>query len=170
MVGEKRAVLVEAARIARGAIKPLGNVLAGEVDAVILPGGYGVVKNLSNFATKGADCEVNRDLARLLRDLRAAGKPIGLICIAPAVGARVLASINDKPHLKVRLTVGHDAQTARVIEAMGAQHVPCAVDDVVVDEANKVVSTPAYMLAQSIDQAEAGISKLVREVLRLCGV
>ncbi|MCG3181867.1 MAG: Glyoxalase ElbB [Phycisphaerae bacterium] len=163
--GEKRRVLIESARIARGRIKPLSEVSAGAVDAVILPGGFGAAKNLCTFAAAGPACEVNGDVARLLRDARKTGKPIGVICIAPVVAAKVLGGVEPK----VSLTIGNDAETAKAIEAMGARHVNCAVDQIVTDEANKIVSTPAYMLARGPADVDAGVGKLVAKVLQLCG-
>jgi enhancing lycopene biosynthesis protein 2 len=153
-------VLVEAARIARGDIQPLASASADELDALIVPGGFGAAKNLSNFATLGADCTVDEDLKRLALAMHAAEKPLGFICIAPAM----LPKIFDFP---LRLTIGTDIDTAELLEAMGAIHVPCPVDDIVVDEENKVVTTPAYMLAQDIAEAATGIEKLVARVLVL---
>jgi len=162
--GEKRRVLIESARIARGEIKPLARVASADVDAAIFPGGFGAAKNLCTFASAGADCEVNADVARLLRDLHAAGKPIGLMCIAPVLAAKVLGRLEPR----LSLTIGDDAETASAIEAMGARHVACAVDAVVLDETHKVVTTPAYMLAKGPAQVDAGVGQLVAEVLRLC--
>ena len=105
---EKRNALVEAARIARGVIRDVAKVAAKDVDAAVLPGGYGAAKNLCTFAADGANCKVNEATARLLRDLNAAGKPIGAACIAPALIAKVLGA--DK---HPELTIGDDAGTAR---------------------------------------------------------
>ncbi len=162
---EKRNVLVESARIARGEVRDLATVDAAEFDALILPGGFGAAKNLSDFATAGAEATVRPELARLLADLHGAGKPIGAICIAPAVIAAFFRQSGERP----ALTVGTDVETARALEAMGARHVACPVDEVRVDERLKLVSTPAYMLARDVAEAGAGIEKLVAEVLRLCG-
>ncbi len=161
VAGERRNVLVEAARIARGKIRDLATVQAEEVDALILPGGFGAAKNLCDFALKGADCSVHPEVARLLRAVHAAGKPIGAICIAPALVAKLLGQ--EHP----RLTIGTDRDTAAALEKMGACHENCGVEGVVVDREHKLVTTPAYMLAQSIAQAAAGIEKLVAEVLAL---
>lgn len=160
--GEARNVLVEAARIARGAAKNLRDVKAADLDAVVLPGGFGAVKNLSTFAAKGKDCEVDPDVARLLKELHAAKKPIGAICIAPAVLAKVFGSDHHP-----QLTVGTDAGTAAAIEAMGAKHRKCQVNEICVDKPNKIVTTPAYMLAGRISEAAEGIGRLVQEVLRM---
>jgi enhancing lycopene biosynthesis protein 2 len=156
-----RNVLVESARIARGRIQSLGKVDAASLDALILPGGFGVAKNLCDFALVGGPCTVDPEVAALVRSVHQAGKPIGAMCIAPVVLASVLG--NHRP----RLTIGNDAGTASAIEAMGGQHVPCATSDVVVDTANGLVTTPAYMLASWIGEAATGIEKLVAEVLRM---
>jgi len=162
-VEEKRNVLVESARIARGKISDLASLKAEDIDAVILPGGFGAAKNLSDFAIQGAACSVNPETARLLREMRAAGKPIGALCIAPAVLAKVLG--DEAPVL----TIGDDPDTAKALEAMGAKHSACAVGDVVVDGEKKIVSTPAYMLARRIGEVFTGAEKLVGKVLELAG-
>jgi enhancing lycopene biosynthesis protein 2 len=159
--GENRNVLVEAARIARGQIRDVATVHAEELDALILPGGFGAAKNLCDFALKGPDCTVHPQVARLIRDVHAAGKPIGAICIAPALVARLLGE--EHP----RLTIGTDQETAAALEKMGACHENCGVEGVVVDQDRRLVTTPAYMLAQSISQAAEGIEKLVTQVLAM---
>ncbi|MBT1728795.1 isoprenoid biosynthesis glyoxalase ElbB [Enterobacter quasimori] len=159
-MAETRNVLIEAARIARGAVQPLSQADASTLDALIVPGGFGAAKNLSTFASEGAECHVDPDLKRLALALHAAGKPLGFICIAPAMLPRIF----DFP---LRLTIGTDIDTAEIVEDMGGEHVPCPVDDIVVDEDNKIVNTPAYMLAQSIAEAATGIDKLVDRVLVL---
>ena len=157
---ETRNVLIEAARLTRGEIRPLAQAVSAELDALIVPGGFGAAKNLSNFASQGSECRVDSDLAALAVAMHQAGKPLGFMCIAPAM----LPKIFDFP---LRLTIGTDIDTAEVLEEMGAEHVPCPVDDIVVDEDNKIVTTPAYMLAQDIAQAASGIDKLVSRVLVL---
>jgi enhancing lycopene biosynthesis protein 2 len=159
--GENRNVLAEAARITRGAIADVKTVKASDLDALILPGGYGAAKNLCTFATEGVKLQVNPDVERLVRDMAAAGKPIGFICISPVIAAKVLGS------RKVKLTIGNDPATAAALNALGAVHVDALVDQIVVDEKNKVVSTPAYMLGPSIAPVSAGIEKLVAAVLEM---
>lgn len=160
--GASRNVLVEAARIARGKIRDLSTVTASELDAVILPGGFGAVKNLSTFALAGADCTLNPQVERLLKEIFAARKPIGAICISPAVLARALGQV-----AAITVTIGNDAGTAKAIEAMGAQHQDCPVREFVIDRPHKIVSTPAYMLAGRISEAADGIEKTVRAVIAL---
>lgn len=160
VMAESRNMLIEAARIARGNIWPLAQLSVNDLDALIVPGGFGVAKNLSNFASHGSTCIVDNTLKQCVLAMHQARKPLGFMCIAPAL----LPKIFDFP---LRLTIGTDVDIAEVLEDMGAEHVLCPVDDIVVDEENKVVTTPAYMLAADIAQAAAGIEKLVARVLVL---
>lgn len=160
--GETRNVLVESARIARGNIVALGEVRVADYDALFFPGGFGAVKNLCTFAIEGSNCNVQPDVARVIREAHAADKPLCFICIAPAIAAKVLGSIAG-----VKLTIGDDAETAGAINEMGASHVPCPVREATVDAQHKVVSTPAYMKASSIAEVFEGIKRAVDETLRL---
>lgn len=159
-MNESRNVLVEAARIARGDIKPLTELSANAADALIFPGGYGAALNLCDFAQKGAAGAVEPQVERVIREFHAAKKPLGFICIAPSFAAKVLGSHH------VELTIGTDATTAQKLEQMGARHVAKNADEIHVDEKNLVVSTPAYMLAKNIAEVDAGVAKLVAQVLR----
>ncbi len=155
-----RNVLVEAARIARGEIKPVTELNAADFDALILPGGFGAAKNLSDFAVKGAGATVEPGVLAACKSFAEAKKPVGYICIAPAMIPLVYGK-------DTKVTIGNDADTAAAINTMGGTHVSCPVEEFVVDEENKVASTPAYMLAQSILEADAGISKLVAKVIEM---
>ena len=157
---ESRNVLVESARIARGNIKDVREASVEDFDALIVPGGFGSAKNLSNFAVEGAGCSVQPDVLALTEAFAEAGKPVGLICISPALAAKIYGP-------GVTCTIGNDADTAAAMNKMGATHAECAVTDIVEDKARKLVSTPAYMLAQSISEAASGINKLVDRVLEL---
>ncbi|WP_145507852.1 isoprenoid biosynthesis glyoxalase ElbB [Yersinia alsatica] len=157
---EQRNVLVESARITRGQIKPLSSANSEQLDALIVPGGFGAAKNLSDFAIKGSECTIDPDLIKLTQSMHKSGKPIGFMCISPVMLPKLLG----KP---IRLTIGNDPDTIDAIEVMGGEHVICPVDDFVVDAENKVVTTPAYMLAESISEAAKGIDKLVAKVLDL---
>ena len=157
---ESRNVLVESARIARGEIKDIREADAEDFDALIIPGGFGSAKNLSNFAIEGTGCTVQPDVLALTEAFAEAGKPVGLICISPALAAKIYGP-------GVTCTIGNDAETAAALNKMGATHKDCAVSDIVEDKARKLVTTPAYMLAQSISEAASGINKLVDRVLEL---
>lgn len=159
--GESRNVLSESARIARGRVRDLNNVTSAELDGVIFAGGFGAVKNLCDYAYKGPDCSVDPSVAKLLKDFHQVRKPIGAVCIAPVIIAKVLGASHP------RLTIGTDKNTAKDIEKLGAVHVPCPVTDCVVDTKSKIVTTPAYMLASRITEAQAGIEKLVHAIVEL---
>ncbi|MGE9744840.1 isoprenoid biosynthesis glyoxalase ElbB [Bdellovibrio bacteriovorus] len=158
--GEKRSLLTEAARIARGHIQSLDKLHAKDFDAVVFPGGYGAAKNLSNWAEKGAQCEVNPDVKRVILEFHSASKPIGALCIAPVLVAKVLG---DK---KVTVTIGDDAATAAEIEKTGAIHEECPVNDYITDRESKVVTTPAYMYGDAKpNEVFAGIFGLAHEIV-----
>ncbi len=161
--GERRNVLVESARIARGDIKPLAQVKAADIDALIFPGGFGAAKNLCTFAENGPDCTVDPGVESLVGDMLAARKPIGVICIAPAM----LARIAGKKKIAAELTIGTDPGTAAAINRMGAKHCECSTTQMICDAKHKIVSTPAYMTGKGPAEVFAGIEKLVAEVLRL---
>jgi len=159
--GEIRNVLVESARIARGKIRDIATVKASEIDALIFPGGFGAAKNLSDYAFQGPDCSVNPNVARLATEVHAKQKPIGVVCIAPVIAAKLFGAEHPQ------LTIGTDKNTAKDLEGMGARHVPCPVQEFVIDRERKIVSTPAYMLANSIQEAAEGIEKLVDAIIGL---
>jgi enhancing lycopene biosynthesis protein 2 len=163
MNGDGRNVLVESARIARGDIKSISEVMENELDALIFPGGFGVAKNLSDYAMVGANCTVNSEVARLTQEVHKAGKPIGVMCIAPTMMAQILGKMDETADL----TIGSDVQTAADIEAMGSHHVACPVQDIVIDKKQKIVTTPAYMEAKNMAEAAEGIEKLVSEILNM---
>ena len=159
--GETRNVLVESARIARGAISDMAAIGAQDLDALIIPGGFGAAKNLSDFALKGAQATVQAQVQRLLQAMVAAGKPVGAICIAPATLTRALADRHPQ------VTIGTDTDTAAAIEQMGGVHKRCSVDMIQVDHSNKLVSTPAYMLGPGIKDVAVGIERLVDRVIAM---
>lgn len=157
---EQRNVLVESARIARGKVMDIAKADPRDYDAVIVPGGFGVAKNLCDFAVKGADMSVNEDVRAFIRAVHDAGRPVGLACIAPVMSERLFGK-------GVVCTIGHDAATASAIESMGGRHQGCDVDGIVVDKANRLVTTPAYMLAERISEVATGINKMVKAVLEM---
>ena len=158
-----RNVLVESARIARGDIKSLSEISEKDMDALIFPGGFGVAKNLCDYAMSGPDCTVNPEVARLAKEVHQAGKPIGVMCIAPTMMAKILGSDD----LSADLTIGSDEKTASDINTMGSNHIACPAKETIVDKDKKIVSTPAYMEAINMAEAACGIEKLVDEVLAL---
>ena len=160
--GSQRKVLVESARIARGNIKDIAGITAADLDAVVFPGGFGAALNLCDFAQKGAAATVIPQVSRLVKEMHAAQKPIGAICIAPALIAAILGK-----EVGPTLTIGTDPGTAAEVEKTGAKHQDCSPVDCVIDQANKVVSTPAYMLAGRISEIYEGISKCIKAVVAM---
>ncbi|MGM0614323.1 MAG: isoprenoid biosynthesis glyoxalase ElbB [Pseudomonadota bacterium] len=160
--GETRNVLEESARLARGDISPLSELDAGNFDAVIVPGGFGVAQNLCDFALKGDSMQVLEALKEVLEAFREDVKPIGLICISPVMVPRLLGE-------GIAVTVGHDPGVAGAISAMGGLHRSCSVEEIVVDFENRVVTTPAYMLATRISEAATGVFKLVERIDEMMG-
>lgn len=158
-----RRVLEESARIARGNIRDLATITAADLDALIFPGGFGAAKNLCSFATDGANCRVNEQVERLMLEMHAAKKPIGLACIAPVLAARVFGARGLRPIV----TIGTDPATAGAITAMKAQHRDTPATEICVDEANRLVTTPCYMTAVGPWQVYQGADRMVDQVLRL---
>ncbi|HDT12629.1 MAG TPA: isoprenoid biosynthesis glyoxalase ElbB [Candidatus Marinimicrobia bacterium] len=161
--GEKRNILEESARIARGKIQDISRAEIEYLDAIIFPGGSGVVKNLSDFAEKGSNCRIHPKVERLILDAMEQKKVMGFMCLAPLLAAKAGARVGKKPIV----TLGNDQDMVKAVQAMGAVHKTCSAIDVVVDEENRFVTTPAYMLAKSISEAETGITALVRTVLSM---
>ena len=157
---EQRNVLVEAARIARGNIEDVAKLNVEDYDALLVPGGFGAAKNLTDFAVSGAECSINTHVASACRAFAQANKPAGYLCIAPTIIPMIYGQ-------GVKGTIGNDEATAAAFNALGGEHVKCCVDDIVVDEQNLVLSTPAYMLAENISQAASGIDKLVERLVKL---
>jgi enhancing lycopene biosynthesis protein 2 len=158
---ETRSVLVEAARIARGNIKALDEFDADAFDALMLPGGFGAAKNLSTLAFDGPGCSVNPDVKKAVNAMIDAGKPIGALCITPAVIAKILEGQSAK------LTIGSDPGTIGAIEAMGGKHQETTHAEVVIDEKLKLVTSPCYMLDATISQIAEGAENTVTEMLAL---
>ena len=156
---DTRNVLIESARIARGKISALADFSADDYDALILPGGFGAAKNLSDYAFQGADCQLNPDLEKAVKSMHAAGKPIGALCISPALLAKMLPG--------VKLTIGSDQDTSENIKTMGAQHIVTQETEIVVDADLKVVSTPCYMLDSRVDKIAEGVDKTVAALLEM---
>jgi enhancing lycopene biosynthesis protein 2 len=156
---ETRNVLIEAARIARGNIKPLNEFNKEDFDAIVFPGGFGVAKNLCSFAFDNVDCTVNPEVEKIIKEMAAAGKPIGALCISPVLIARVLGNVT--------VTIGQDTGTAESIEKLGATHKNRGHGEVVVDEANKIVTTPCYMLDANIVQIAEGADAVVKAIFKL---
>ncbi len=156
---EKRNVLVEAARIARGDIKPLSEYDADAFDAIVFPGGFGAAKNLCTFAFDGVDCTVNPDVEKAVRDTVAAEKPVGALCISPVFITKILGD--------VKVTIGEDEATSQAIEKLGGVHQKTTHGQIVIDTKYRVITTPCYMLDSRIDQIADGAERVVETILEM---
>ena len=155
---EERNILKEAARITRRNIQPIEEFKADDFDALVFSGGYGVAKNLCNYAFKGAEMEVQPDVARVILEMHAANKPIGGMCIAPVMFAKLIPGVH--------VTLGNDGtQDAANMMKFGAHHVQTEHGDVVADNENRVFTTPAYMLDASLKDVYDGAYNLVDAIL-----
>jgi enhancing lycopene biosynthesis protein 2 len=154
---EKRNVLVEAARIARGKIINAAEFEAGKYDALIFPGGFGVAKNFCTYAFDGVKCSVNPIIEKAIKDMHMAGKPIGAMCISPVLITRVLGQVTT--------TIGTDPSTAHDLEKMGGYHIESSIAEVVSDRVNKIFTTPCYMLNSRISEIALGAENLIKTIL-----
>lgn len=160
--GSTRNVLIEAARIVRGNIHDLKTLSSSDFDGLVIPGGYGAALNLCSWAHEGAKCKVLPEVEKAILSFYSESKPIGAICIAPALIARVLGSKG------VTVTIGEDRETAGEIQKTGAHHEICPVEDYVTDREHKVITTPAYMYADARpDQVFRGIQSLTKELVEM---
>jgi enhancing lycopene biosynthesis protein 2 len=163
---EKRNILVESARIARGEVSPISQLRVDEFDAIVFPGGFGAAKNLCTFAADGADCTVNPDVERVIKGFHNVGKPVGMCCIAPVIGARVLGTARGGPGVKV--TIGDDAGTAAAITKMGSANVVTPVTQAALDEPNRLATTPAYMYGEATPwEVFQGIGQMIERTLAM---
>jgi enhancing lycopene biosynthesis protein 2 len=155
---EKRNVLTEAARIARGKIKPLSEFNARMFDALIFPGGFGAAKNLCTYAFDGAECNVLPDVEKAVKDMVSLQKPIGAMCISPVIISKILGN--------VEVTVGDDQETIHDIIQMGSKHKITTHGEVVKDDRRLIYTTPCYMLNADILQIELGTNKLIEAIIK----
>ena len=158
-----RNILVEASRIARGNIVPVGTISGNQLDALVFPGGTGMAKNIFDYSMTGPDCIVIKDVERLVMEILNDNKPIGAICIAPVMIAKVLQNMGRKG----LVTGGYNQQISLDINAMGIEVQKVGPEDIVIDHENKIISTPAYVEAKSIREVAIGIEKLIEKVVEL---
>jgi len=156
---ETRNVLIESARIARGDILDLATYMVDKYDALILPGGFGAAKNLSTFAFDGPNCEVDQTVKDAILLTHQAKKPIGALCIAPVILAKLLNNAT--------VTIGTNVEVAEGIAAMGGKHTTTSHGEITIDRENLLVTTPCYMLDSRIDHIADGAENLVKEILAM---
>ncbi|MEK6773573.1 MAG: isoprenoid biosynthesis glyoxalase ElbB [Bdellovibrionota bacterium] len=158
---EKRNLLEESARIARGQVKCLEELNVKNFDGLALAGGTGAAIYLSNWSAKGAQAEVLPEIKRIITEFHQQEKPIGAVCIAPALVACVLGKKN------ITLTLGNDPEIISEVKKTGAQHVVCPVDDFITDRDQKIITSPAYMYKAQPHEVYKGISGLAAELVEM---
>ena len=157
---EKRNMMVEAARIVRGNIIPINKFNASDFDALLFPGGNGAAKNLFTYAYDGINFKVNKDVEKAIRDIHAQGKPIGAMCIAPLMVAKVLGNVN--------VTMGSgQCRQAKELAMIGCRHTETSNGEVAIDKENKVFSTPCFMLNATLKDIYQGAWNLVEEMVKV---
>ncbi|MBR6437718.1 MAG: isoprenoid biosynthesis glyoxalase ElbB [Bacteroidales bacterium] len=160
VVNEKRNMMVEAARIVRGKILPLSRFNANDFDALLFPGGFGAAKNIFTYAYDGINFKVNKDVEKAICDIHAQGKPIGAMCIAPLMVAKVLGNVN--------VTMGSGkCHQAKEIEMIGCKHTETTHGGVAIDKENKVFSTPCFMLDATLKDIYQGAYNLVEAMMKI---
>lgn len=160
---EKRNILTESARIARGKITSCSDINSQDLDGLFFPGGFGAAKNLCDFAVSGVDCKINPEIEKLVNEMIENKKPIAAVCIAPALIARIASNKG----IKIQVTIGTDEDTATGIEEMGASHKRCNINEITVDAENKIISGPAYMEAKNISEVASNVEQVVAELKKM---
>jgi len=160
-LSESRNILVESARIARGKVVDVASVSGHQLDALIFPGGTGMAKNIFDYSMAGINCTVISDVQRLVVEILEADKPLGAICIAPVMVAKILEYLGRTG----TVTGGFNVEINNDIKAMGINTIKVGAEEIVIDKENKIVTTPAYVEAKSMNESFTGIEKLVNKVL-----
>ncbi|MEX0811574.1 MAG: isoprenoid biosynthesis glyoxalase ElbB [Chitinophagales bacterium] len=168
---EKRNVLIESARIARGNVKDLKEVSADDFDALAIPGGFGAAKNLTKWAFSGPEGEIDLEVKRIINETIEARKPIAAMCMGPTVIAKALQGSK----LKAKLTVGTTEEKSpydikaisQGMETAGAVAEMKTVQEQVIDEKLKIVSTPCYMMDTSVAEIAASIDATIKRMMEL---
>ncbi len=163
MIGDERNVLVESARIARGDVRDLAKVLTEGLDGAVFPGGYGATRVLSDQVGRGAGARVLPVVEGFVRELHGAGKPMGFLCLAPVVAARVLGAKHPK------LGMGAEPAVIADMVAMGAEVTTLGPRDIAVDREHKLVCAAAFTAARRISEGYEGIERLARAMVELMG-
>ena len=159
-----RQVIVEAARIARGAIVPIDSVAVADADMLVIPGGLGAITTLCSFMEKEALATILPVVQSLIEGFHAAHKPIVPICISPVLIALTFANTHA-----IRLTLGTNPEYMRFLASKGMEPVSCGSDQHVVDSVHRIVSTPAYNEAVTIATVWKGISSAIDAAVAMLG-
>jgi enhancing lycopene biosynthesis protein 2 len=131
------------------------------VDALVIPGGYGAVKTLCDYAMKARSATVQPDVQALLAAVQKRGVPIATVCAANILAARAFGA------KEARIALGWDSQLDADCASWGATPVRCEAKSIVVDRALRVVSTPGFSASADIVAVNEGIEKALRAMSEL---
>ena len=142
--GEDRNVLCESARLGRGIVRALATVRPDELEALVIPGGYGPVVNFSGgFAMPGAARRILPEVEPFLQHFLMERKPLGLI------------GLGEVP---VRTLLGQE---------MEPPSPPADPRHLRVDADRRIVHTPGFAAFTRLADVRAGIEAMVAALLRL---
>lgn len=166
---ESRNMLIEAARIARGNIREISTVTPSEIDALVIPGGFGSAKNFTTWAFSGPDGTINPKVKLLIVNMINIGKPIAALCVSPVVVAKAMQDSSVKP----LMTIGSDKEPSPYdikgfssgLEAVGSRTEMKTIHEIEIDKENKIISAPCYMMDASISEVRKNIRSAI-EALR----
>lgn len=170
-MNESRNMFIEAARIARGNIVPIQDIQPADIDALIIPGGFGSAKNFTKWAFDGPDGSILPEVKLLLVNLVNVGKPIAALCVSPVVVAKAFEDSRIHPDLTLGTTAESSpydiAAFSEGLQKTGATTTYKSVKEIHIDEANKIITAPCYMMDASISDVWKNIQDAIRELKKM---
>ncbi|NBR15578.1 MAG: isoprenoid biosynthesis protein ElbB [Crocinitomicaceae bacterium] len=165
-MNESRNMMVEAARIARGNVKEIKEIQPSDIDALVIPGGFGSAKNFTTWAFDGPNGSIRSDVKLLLINMINVGKPIVALCVSPVVLAKAL----EGSSVKLNLTIGSSLEASPYeipsfeagLQATGATTEEKTIREILVDAENKVITAPCYMMDASILEIRNNIQQAIQ--------
>lgn len=142
---ESRNILIESARITRGNVLPLDEFNAELYNAVVLPGGFGAVKNFTTFLQDGHNAQLHSDIKKALENAIFHKLWIVGICAAPLVIALALRDLNIE---NSTISFGDQNNSVDFINALNhwkIKHAETKIDEHHIDYHNKLITSGAYM-------------------------
>lgn len=163
VMDESRNMLVEAARIARGQITPIDSISPADIDALVIPGGFGSAKNFTSWAFDGPESTILPEVKLLLVNLVNVGKPIVALCVSPVVVAKAFEGSSIHP----TLSLGSASESSPYdinsfnegLRATGAIAQERTIREVLIDPTNRIICAPCYMMDARITEINANIKQ-----------
>jgi enhancing lycopene biosynthesis protein 2 len=163
VMDESRNMLVEAARIARGQVIRIDEISPADIDALIIPGGFGSAKNFTSWAFDGPAGTILPEVKLLLVNLVNVGKPIVALCVSPVVIAKAFEGSTIHP----TLSLGSSSEPSPYdiygfnagLEQTGAVTEERTIREVLIDPVNRIICAPCYMMNARITEIYANINQ-----------